>query len=90
MEGRNCIGAYKAEAEALADVRETLRYQGLPGVASLALGWEDERGELVAIAEGADLAARGAAAGGNLTAGRRCSGRLAWPGLGYHELSLAG
>lgn len=58
LEGRNCIGAYETEAEALADVRETLRRYRPPGAASLALGWENERGELVAIADGADLVAR--------------------------------
>lgn len=58
LEGRNCVGAYETEAEALVDVQETLRHYGSRGVASLALGWENERGELVTIAEGADLVAR--------------------------------
>ena len=58
VEGRNCIGAYETEAAALLDVREALRLYGSRGAESLALGWEDERGELVAVAEGEALIAR--------------------------------
>lgn len=62
LEGRNCIGAYETEAAALADVHEALRHYGPRGAESLALGWENDRGELVAIAEGPDLIARAEAA----------------------------
>jgi hypothetical protein len=57
VETGNLIGTYPTRAEALAVVRELVRLNGLAYVESLALGYEDQRGNGEQIAEGAELAA---------------------------------
>ena len=74
LESGNLVGAFDTEAAARAVAEHALADQGPEGVETLALVYEDERGELTTIAEGLALVrgpVRGAASdtlGG--TAGR--------------------
>ena len=62
LEGRNCIGAYATEAEALAAVREEIALNGRESVLTLGLGYRRKDGEYSTVAEGAGLLARAEAA----------------------------
>jgi hypothetical protein len=55
MESANRIGAYESEAEALADVRDTVVRFGRDLVLNWGLAWHDEVGSTKAIAEGQAL-----------------------------------
>jgi hypothetical protein len=62
LEGRNCIGAYTTEVEALAAVREEIALNGRESVLTLGLGHRHKDGEYSKVAEGAELLARAEAA----------------------------
>jgi hypothetical protein len=54
----NAIGAFDSEADALATVRALLERRGRGYADRLALGYEDDCGRSMQIAEGQELAAR--------------------------------
>ena len=55
LESGNLVGAFDTEAAARAVAEHALADQGPEGVETLALVYEDERGELTTIAEGLAL-----------------------------------
>jgi hypothetical protein len=58
LETANAVAGFGTEAEALAEVRSVLRRHGPVAVATLALGYEDERGDGAMLASGAELIER--------------------------------
>jgi len=54
----NLVGDYDTEADALRDVRLMVDRYGPSSVATIGLGRNDDEGQVILVAEGADLVAR--------------------------------